>query len=45
MQVRAKDVVRFQMSFATLAKTNIDGLKKRERKVRKGRKKQVTKHV
>lgn len=37
--VRAKDVVRFQMNFAMLAKTNMDGLKKRDRKGRRSRKK------
>jgi len=38
-QSSAKDVVRFQMNFAMLAKTNMDGLKKRDRKGRRSRKK------
>jgi hypothetical protein len=43
---RSKDVVRFQLAFATLTKTNMDGLKKRERKGRRGNRKKVpTKHV
>lgn len=44
-QFRSKDVVRFQLAFATMMKNNMDGLKKRERKGRKGRKKVTTKHV
>lgn len=44
--IRSKDVVRFQLAFATLTKTNMDGLKKRERKGRRGNRKKVpTKHV
>ncbi|ELR21713.1 signal recognition particle, putative [Acanthamoeba castellanii str. Neff] len=45
-RVASKDVVRFQLAFATLTKTNMDGLKKRERKGRRGNRKKVpTKHV
>jgi hypothetical protein len=37
--VRGKDLVRFQLSFATCNKVNMDGLKKKDRKRRRGRKK------
>eukprot|EP01087_Luapelamoeba_hula_P021466 TRINITY_DN7513_c0_g1_i1.p2 TRINITY_DN7513_c0_g1~~TRINITY_DN7513_c0_g1_i1.p2 ORF type:complete len:133 (+),score=28.93 TRINITY_DN7513_c0_g1_i1:65-463(+) len=40
--VKAKDLVRFQLSFATCNKTNMDGLKKRDRKNRRRGKKKPT---
>ncbi|XP_064383488.1 signal recognition particle 14 kDa protein-like [Halichondria panicea] len=33
--VHAKDVTRFQLAYATLLKTNLDGLKKRDKKTAK----------